>query len=39
MEIRQREIQLMRDVKALFDPLDIMNPGKIFGGKARSWEE
>jgi glycolate oxidase len=35
MEIHPRELGLMRDIKKLFDPQGIMNPGKIFP-KARS---
>ena len=31
MEIKEREMRLMKDVKRLIDPQNIMNPGKIFG--------
>ncbi|MBF0557497.1 MAG: FAD-binding protein [Nitrospirae bacterium] len=31
MEIKQREIELMKGIKAVFDPRGLMNPGKIFG--------
>ncbi len=30
MELRERELSLMRQIKALFDPTGILNPGKIF---------
>jgi glycolate oxidase len=30
IEIKERELELMRDIKRLFDPKGIMNPGKIF---------
>jgi len=30
MEINNRELQLMKDIKHLIDPRNIMNPGKIF---------
>ena len=30
MEIQPREMKLMRDLKHLFDPNNILNPGKIF---------
>ncbi|HTZ19208.1 MAG TPA: FAD-linked oxidase C-terminal domain-containing protein [Dissulfurispiraceae bacterium] len=30
MEIKKREMQLMRDIKRLIDPKNMMNPGKIF---------
>lgn len=30
MEIREREMGLMRDLKRLFDPKRILNPGKMF---------
>ncbi len=31
LELSRREIELMKRVKAAFDPNDIMNPGKVFG--------
>ncbi|MCL4457008.1 MAG: glycolate oxidase subunit GlcD, partial [Nitrospirae bacterium] len=31
MEIKERELGLMKGIKGLFDPKGIMNPGKIFG--------
>lgn len=31
MEIKKRELELMRGIKRLFDPGDVLNPGKIFG--------
>lgn len=34
MEIDRRELELMRGIKRLFDPKNILNPGKIFGGGA-----
>lgn len=30
MEIRNRELDLMREIKKVFDPKGMMNPGKIF---------
>jgi len=30
MEIKQREMRLMRELKSVIDPAGIMNPGKIF---------
>jgi FAD/FMN-containing dehydrogenase len=30
MEIKKRELELMRGIKKLFDPKNILNPGKIF---------
>lgn len=31
MEIKEKELKLMKGIKGLFDPKGIMNPGKIFG--------
>lgn len=31
MEIRSHELDLMKGIKRLFDPKNILNPGKIFG--------
>lgn len=31
MEIKEKELGLMKGIKGLFDPEGIMNPGKIFG--------
>jgi glycolate oxidase len=31
MEIKEREMRLMKEIKRLIDPKNIMNPGKIFG--------
>jgi glycolate oxidase len=31
MEIGQRELSLMREIKRVFDPHNILNPGKVFG--------
>jgi glycolate oxidase len=31
MEIKQRELRMMREIKNLLDPKRTMNPGKIFG--------
>jgi glycolate oxidase len=31
MEVKQREAELMKGIKAVFDPRGMMNPGKIFG--------
>lgn len=31
MEIKKRELELMKNIKGLFDPNGLMNPGKIFG--------
>nr|NIP97991.1 glycolate oxidase subunit GlcD [Akkermansiaceae bacterium] len=41
MEVPPRELGLMRDIKKLFDPGNILNPGKIFPapGKATSAVE
>jgi glycolate oxidase len=38
MDIKFREVQLelMRSIKKVFDPHDILNPGKIFSHQARS---
>lgn len=30
MEVREEELELMRGIKRLFDPRNILNPGKIF---------
>jgi glycolate oxidase len=30
MELSEKEIELMRGIKKVFDPENIMNPGKIF---------
>jgi glycolate oxidase len=30
IEVKPRELKLMKDIKALFDPNGILNPGKIF---------
>jgi glycolate oxidase len=30
MEIKKRELELMRGIKGLFDPDNVLNPGKIF---------
>jgi glycolate oxidase len=30
MEIRPDELELMKKIKAVFDPQNILNPGKIF---------
>ncbi|MEK6673194.1 MAG: FAD-linked oxidase C-terminal domain-containing protein, partial [Nitrospirota bacterium] len=30
MEIKERELEIMRGIKRLFDPKNILNPGKIF---------
>ena len=30
IEVKPRELQLMKDIKSLFDPNNILNPGKIF---------
>ena len=34
MEIGGRELGLMRDIKSVFDPRGLLNPGRIFGGAA-----
>ncbi len=31
MEIKEKELELMKGIKGIFDPGGIMNPGKIFG--------
>ncbi|MCL5237479.1 MAG: FAD-binding protein [Nitrospirae bacterium] len=31
MEVKEKELGLMRGIKGVFDPKGIMNPGKIFG--------
>jgi glycolate oxidase len=31
MEIKEKELELMKGIKGIFDPKGIMNPGKIFG--------
>lgn len=31
MEIKEKELELMKGIKRLFDPRGMMNPGKIFG--------
>ncbi len=31
MEVKKRETELMKGIKAVFDPRGLMNPGKIFG--------
>jgi glycolate oxidase len=31
MEIKEREMRLMKDIKQVLDPKNMMNPGKIFG--------
>lgn len=31
MEIKEKELELMKGIKRVFDPKGIMNPGKIFG--------
>jgi glycolate oxidase len=31
MEIKEKELELMKGIKGIFDPRRIMNPGKIFG--------
>jgi len=30
MEIQPDELELMKKIKAVFDPKNILNPGKIF---------
>ena len=30
LEVKPRELKLMKDIKTLFDPNEILNPGKIF---------
>ncbi|MBF0506226.1 MAG: FAD-binding protein [Nitrospirae bacterium] len=31
MEVKRRELELMKGIKGVFDPKGLMNPGKIFG--------
>ena len=33
MELPEKEIELMKKIKRVFDPNEILNPGKIFYGK------
>jgi FAD/FMN-containing dehydrogenase len=30
MEIQPAELELMRNIKKIFDPKNLLNPGKIF---------
>jgi FAD/FMN-containing dehydrogenase len=30
MEIKEKELELMKGIKKLFDPAGMMNPGKIW---------
>jgi glycolate oxidase len=32
MEISKTELEIMESIKKVFDPMDILNPGKIFAG-------
>ncbi|MDQ7780256.1 MAG: FAD-linked oxidase C-terminal domain-containing protein [Planctomycetota bacterium] len=32
LEVRPRELEIMRSIKSVFDPNGIMNPGKVFPG-------
>jgi glycolate oxidase len=36
MEIKQEELGLMRGIKRLFDPGNVLNPGKVFGNAGKS---
>jgi glycolate oxidase len=35
MEIMKRELEIMRKIKGVFDPENLLNPGKIFGAGAQ----
>ncbi len=39
MELPEKPVSLMMDLKRVFDPNDIMNPGKIFYGSPRPAEQ
>jgi glycolate oxidase len=39
MELQNHEIELMKKIKRAFDPLDILNPGKMFCGSENSHEQ